>query len=106
MMTPEAQRLAEKLLQHQKQMRQEILLSYEDLCIKAKVPFNRKTVGGFLREVANWCEDNNLPPTNALVVGKGRGKPGVNYENAPGGKDPWPETVGICLTSKYPRNHH
>lgn len=101
-MTREAQLLAEELLRHQEQMRKDILITYKSLCTRAGVPFNRATVGGFLCEIAAWCVDNKLPPINALVVRKGQREPGYNYENAPGGDAPWPETVGKCLTSKYP----
>ncbi len=99
-MTPEARKLLLHLLEHQRKMQKEILISYKRLCQKAGVPFNRATIGHYLFEVADWCDKNGLPPINALVVQKASGKPGFNYTNAPGGKRSWTQAVGESLTSK------
>ena len=53
-------------------------------CREAGVPHLIRRTGPFLYEVAEWCQERNLPPINALVVLDDEGVPGDSYAEAPG----------------------
>jgi hypothetical protein len=54
------------------------------MCREAGVPHLIRSMGLFLYKVAEWCQERDLPPINALVVLEGEKVPGDSYANAPG----------------------
>lgn len=52
-----------------------ISIRYGALCQRAGMPFLTPSSGGFLREIAVWCEQEGWPPINALAVNES-GLPG------------------------------
>jgi hypothetical protein len=51
---------------------------------EAGVPHLIRRTGPFLYEVAEWCQERNLPSINALVVLDDEGVPANSYADAPG----------------------
>jgi len=113
-MTEEARVLTKELLRHHEQVCQKLgvklpddvtdgminqsIILYGVLCQRAGVPFLTRGVGQFLREVAEWCEQNDWPPLNALAVNVETRMPGEGYDGAPGcDLLSWPEEVRRCI---------
>ncbi len=106
--SPEARALGQTLLEHHKRCCASIeaapadlvdsevkrlSIRYGTLCAKAGLPFLTGSSGGFLHEIAVWCEREGWGPINALVVNES-GIPGEGYDRAPGGwYAKWPEQV-------------
>ena len=113
-MSPEARALAQALLDHHKSIRRTLggstasigscLISYGDLCERAGISHVKTTVGQFLREIAQWCQENNWPPLNALAVNHDTRRPGHGYDNAPGcSLRNWPNEAAACIEfENYP----
>ena len=112
-MSPEAQKLAQALLDHRKVcglQRQagpsvdSCLITYGDLCERAGLPHLKPAVGRYLREVAQWCRDNGWPPLNALAVNHDTKTPGRGYDRAPGcNRETWRDEVAAAINfSGYP----
>jgi hypothetical protein len=80
------------------------LIPYGTLCDRAGVPYLTRGVGNFLREVAEWCHDNDWPPINSLAVNHDSLMPGEGYDLAPGcSLLHWPDQVKACITfTGYP----
>jgi hypothetical protein len=88
-----------------KEMVKERTITYKNLCEQARVRFARNVPGPLLNEIAKWCEQHRVPPLHALAVTRHTGKPGYNYNGAPGGCSlaKWPEQVRKCIAyEKYP----
>src|ERR1700693_1175821 len=69
------------------------VVSYGDLCERAGLGRNfARPSKDFLYEIAQWCDEHDWPPLNALAVNEQSGYPGEGYSNAPGCAD-WPEDV-------------
>lgn len=93
-MTAEARALAQVLLDHHRTVCwpkrgtqadiDSCLIVYTPLCERAGMPHLTRSVGQFLREVAQWCEANGWPPINALAVNRDSRMPGDGYDGAPG----------------------
>lgn len=93
-MTAEARALAQALLDHHrvtcpprlgtKPSVDSCIIAYGPLCNRAGVPHLTRSVGQFLREVADWCSKNGWPPINALAVNRETRMPGEGYDGAPG----------------------
>jgi hypothetical protein len=107
-MSPEAQRLAQALLDHHRKVCrsqketgpsiESCLIVYADLCEQARLSHLKPNVGKFLREIAQWCHDQNWPPLNALAVNHDTGKPGHGYDSAPGcSRERWRDEVTACI---------
>src|SRR5262245_17405114 len=107
-MTPEAQKLAQALLDHHRKFcraqRGEMsridscLITYGDLCKRAGLPHLKPTVGKYLREVAQWCHDNGWPPLNSLAVNHDTLRPGRGYDGAPGcSRKSWQDEVAASI---------
>ncbi|HSE90215.1 MAG TPA: hypothetical protein VLJ79_28665 [Candidatus Binatia bacterium] len=113
-MSPEAQKLAQALLDHHRKVcrlqseaspsLESCLIIYGDLCEKAGLSHLKPNVGKFLREVAQWCHDNGWPPLNALAVNHDTRRPGHGYDNAPGcSLERWQDDVAACIRfTDYP----
>jgi len=113
-MTPEAQALAQALLDHHRKLSRlhgestvnidSFVMPYAELCERAGVPHLKPTVGKFLREIAGWCHENRWPPLNSLAVNHQTGRPGRGYDNAPGcSLEHWQDQVTACVRFKdYP----
>ena len=112
-MSPEAEALAQALLdQHKDVCRQpgapssvdSCLVTYGELCSRARVPYLTHKVGHFLQQVAHWCEENGWPPINALAVNQETRMPGGGYDGAPGcNLLEWPTEVKACIEFRgYP----
>ncbi|MGH7826399.1 MAG: hypothetical protein ACREQ7_14645 [Candidatus Binatia bacterium] len=112
-MSPQARALAQALLDHHKRLRAALgenpavdscVLAYGDLCERAGVPQIKHRVGKFLREIADWCDENGWPPLNSLAVNHNTRKPGHGYDTAPGcNLEHWPEQMVACIYfSDYP----
>jgi len=114
----EAHALGQKLLDHHRAVCRGVSVSASDLtdsqvarlsirygvlCERAGLPFLTRSSGGYLREIAIWCEQEGWPPINALVVNES-GLPGEGYDRAPGGGyAKWPEQVRKAVVCKeYP----
>jgi hypothetical protein len=78
-------------------------IRYGKLCELAGLPFLARSSGGYLYEIAVWCENEGWPPINALVVNES-GLPGDGYDRPPGGGyAQWPEQVRSAIAFKgYP----
>jgi hypothetical protein len=107
-MSPEAQKLAQALLDHHKKVCRlqteatagvdSCLVTYGDLCERASLSHLKPSVGKFLREVAQWCLENGWPPLNALAVNHDTGKPGHGYDGAPGcSLARWEDEATACI---------
>ena len=89
-MTPMAKSLTEELLNHHRLVCSEdrsidsCVITYGDLCERAGVPQIVRSVGRYLQETAEWCDENGLPPINALAVNAESRMPGESYDLAPG----------------------
>jgi hypothetical protein len=89
---PEAEAMLRFLLEHHRQVcidqgwtaLRDCTTTYGVMCREAGVPHLIRRMWPFLYEVAEWCQERNLPPINALVVLDGDGVPGASYANAPG----------------------
>jgi hypothetical protein len=113
-MSPEAQKLAQALLDHhgkvcrpQSQVGSSVdscLIAYGDLCERTGLPHLKPTVGKYLRQVAEWCHDNGWPPLNALAVNRDTKRPGRGYDRAPGCKlETWQDEVAAAINfAGYP----
>lgn len=63
---------------------------------------NPHSVGTYLRELAKWCYDKDLPPLNALVITERLGMAGHGYYKAPGCRN-WHVDVRRCIACRdYP----
>jgi hypothetical protein len=107
-MSPEAQKLAQALLDHHKQVcrlqnkgrasMDSCLIAYGDLCERASLSHLKPNVGKFLREIAQWCHDQNWPPLNALAVNHHSRRPGRGYDGAPGcSLARWEDEATACI---------
>jgi hypothetical protein len=113
-MSPEAQKLAQALLEHHRNVCrfqmgaspnvESCLIVYGDLCEQAGLSHLKPNVGKFLREVAQWCHDNGWPPLNALAVNHETRRPGRGYDHAPGcSRERWQDQVMACVSfAGYP----
>jgi len=113
-MSPEAEKLAQALLDHHKEVCRpqteagtcvdSCLVTYGDLCERAGLSHLKPKVGKFLREVALWCHDKNWPPLNALAVNHETRRPGRGYDGAPGcNQERWQDDVTACIRfADYP----
>ena len=113
-MSPEAQKLAQALLDHHKKVCrsqkktspsvQSCLIAYGDLCEQAGLSHLKRNVGKFLREVAQSCLDNGWPPLNALAVNHDSRRPGHGYDGAPGcSLAHWEDEATACIKfADYP----
>jgi len=113
-MTPEAGALAQALLSHRRKICRSqgseptaidgCVIAYGDLCERAGLPHLKPTVGKYLREVAQWCDDNGWPPLNALAVNHETRRPGRGYDGAPGcSLERWQDEVTACINfTGYP----
>jgi hypothetical protein len=107
-MSPEAQKLAQALLDHHRKVCRSqssenlsvdsSVITYEDLCERAELPHVKPTVGKYLREIAQWCHDNSWPPLNALAVNHDTRRPGHGYDAAPGcSLERWQDEATACI---------
>lgn len=107
-MTAEARALAQVLLDHHrlvcaprrgtKPAIDSCVIAYGRLCERAGVPHLTHSVGPFLWEVAEWCEENGWPPLNALAVNRETRMPGEGYDGAPGCTlFAWPEEARAAI---------
>jgi hypothetical protein len=115
-MSPEAQKLAQALLDHHRNVcrfhkttdpsTESCLIVYGDLCEQSDLSHLKAIVGKVLREVAQWCHDNGWPPLNALAVNHDTGRPGRGYNSAPGcSRDRWEDEVRACINfAGYPNS--
>jgi hypothetical protein len=110
-MSPEAQNLAQALLDHHRRIcglqrgsLDSCLIAYGDLCEQAGLSHLKQNVGRWLREIAEWCHDNGWPPLNALAVNHDTRKPGRGYDLAPGcSLARWQDDVTACIGfANYP----
>jgi hypothetical protein len=110
-MSPEAQKLAQALLDHHRKFCRlqsasldSCLIAYGDLCEQAGLSHLKPNVGEFLREIAQWCHDNGWPPLNALAVNHDTHRPGRGYGSAPGcSLERWQDDVAACIDfADYP----
>jgi hypothetical protein len=109
-MTAEACALAQVLLDHHRTACSpgkdinSCLIFYGSLCDRAHVPHLVRSVGHFLCEVAEWCEENGWPPINALAVNRGSRMPGEGYDGAPGcSLTQWPDEARATVDfESYP----
>jgi hypothetical protein len=113
-MSPEAQKLAQLLLDHRRkacQLQSETrpsvescLVAYGDLCEQAGISHLKPKIGKFLREIAKWCHDNGWPPLNTLAVNHDTQRPGRGYDGAPGcSLERWQDDVAACIKfTDYP----
>jgi hypothetical protein len=113
-MSPEAQKLAQALLDHHRkvcrsqsrpnQAAESCLIAYGDLCNQAGLSQIKPNVGKFLREIAQWCYDRSWPPLNALAVNHETHTPGRGYDSAPGcSREHWEDEVTACINfAGYP----
>jgi hypothetical protein len=113
-MSPEAQKLAQALLDHHRKVClsytqttpsvESCLIGYGDLCERAGLSPLKPNVGKILREVAQWCHDNDWPPLNALAVNHDTRRPGRGYSSAPGcSREHWLDEVTACINfTSYP----
>ncbi|MFZ2060607.1 MAG: hypothetical protein WAU82_06315 [Candidatus Binatus sp.] len=69
------------------------ITSYGDLCEQAGLGREfARAARNFLFEIAQWCDEHEWPPLNALAVNAQTGYPGDGYSEAPGCQD-WPNDV-------------
>jgi hypothetical protein len=112
-MTSEARAVAQALLEHHKRLRPALseqlvvdssVITYAELCERAGLPQIKPIIGKFLREIAQWCDENGWPPLNSLAVNHETRKPGHGYDSAPGcSLEHWSEQVIACISfSSYP----
>lgn len=113
-MTAEAEALAQVLLNHQRSIRRQpedrpedptpFTIQYERLCERAGVPHLTYSVGLYLQQIAEWCDENGWPPINSLAVNT-TGMPGGGYEGAPGcDLLHWPQQASDSVVfAHYPR---
>ena len=79
-------------------MVEQSVVSYGDLCERAGAPFLTHSVGRFLDEIGEWCQDNGWPLLNSLAVNRETGIPGFGYEGSHGGDLLlWPDQVRRCM---------
>ena len=81
------------------------VIPYRSLCKWAGVPFLTDSIGRFLSEVGEWCEENGWPLLNSLAVNRETGLPSFGYDAAHGGDlSLWPEHVRKCIAfAGYPK---
>ena len=79
-------------------------IAYGELCARAGVPHLTRVVGGFLLEIAEWCQAAGFPPLNSLAVNSESGMPGDSYDGAGGfAIIDWPADVDACIRFRgYP----
>lgn len=80
-----------------------LLLGYKECKSRAGTKGTFRKLGGPLGEVAHFCLNNELPPLNALVVVKARGKPGYAYLGTDQGAE-WKRDAYAVLSFEYPAN--
>src|SRR4249920_1170680 len=93
-MSPEAQKLAQALLDHHRKVWrpqnkaspsvQPCLIGYGDLCEGAGLSNLKPNIGRLLRKISQWCHDNSWPTLNGLAVNHDTRRPGHGYYGAPG----------------------
>ena len=108
MMRAEARALGQALLDHHRAVTSQhppakniipswYTIRYGALCSKAGVPHVLRVIGGFLQEVAEWCEVNRYPALNSLAVND-TGMPGDGYDGVGGFKIVhWHAEVEKCI---------
>lgn len=110
-MRPEAIALSNQLLQHHRNVciignepHSRCVIAYGELCSDAGVSHILLSVGQYLREVAEWCAENNMPPLNSLAVNGTTRVPGDKYDAAPGcSLLNWPDEIQRCIAFRnYP----
>lgn len=75
------------------------VISYGQLCTAAGVPWLVRSVGPFLLEIAEWCEQHGYPPLNSLAVNGESLIPGDSYDGAGNFRlADWQTDVERCLT--------
>jgi hypothetical protein len=79
------------------------IVSYGDLCEWAGLGRSyAHPSGNFLVEVAQWCQENDLPPLNALAVKGDTRYPGDGYSSAPGCQDWFNDVKHVIACTDYP----
>jgi hypothetical protein len=79
------------------------LMPYGKLCNDVGLSHLTRVVGVFLGELAEWCQDNGLPPLNSLAINAEEMKPGPGYDGAAGCSEiNWWNEVKACVAAKYP----
>ena len=79
------------------------LLPYGQLCKDVGLSDLTRVVGVFLGELAEWCNQNGLPPLNSLAINAEEMKPGPGYKDAVGCSEiNWWNEVKACMAAKYP----
>jgi hypothetical protein len=107
-MSPEARALTKVLLDHHREVIRRLgkpptdidsaLIPYGVLCDRAGLSYLSRGVGPFLREIAEWCQNNDWPPINALAVNHKSRMPGEGYDKAPGCSIlDWPKELDACI---------
>lgn len=82
----------------------EATISYKALLIKVGAPESlAESIGNYLGEVAEWCDERGMPPVNALAINASFGMPGPGYFTAAGATEKWESDVRKCIAFKgYP----
>lgn len=63
----------------------EATISYKALLIKIGAPKSlAESIGNYLGEDAEWCDERGMPPVNALAINASFGMPGPGYFTAAG----------------------
>src|SRR5262249_11979412 len=113
-MTPEAQQLAQALLDHHRKFcrlqsvetsnTESCLIAYGDLSDLPGVSQLKPMVGKVLLEVAQRFQNNGWPPLNALAVNHDTQRPGQGYDRAPGcNRETWQDEVAAVINfAGYP----
>jgi hypothetical protein len=114
-MRPEAFDMARELVKHHAEICSKVSATVEEmtdaqvhqcciryglLCERINAPYLARISGGFLHDIAVWCEEESWPPINALVMNQ-HGIPGDGYDTAPGGGyAEWPKQVRRAIAFK------
>src|SRR5262245_57144210 len=113
-MTPEAQQLAQALLDHHRKVcrlqsvetsnTESCLIAYGDLCAQAGLSHLKPRVGKYLREVAQCCQDNGWLPLNPVAAHHDTQRPGHGCDRAPGcHRETWEKEVAAVINfAGYP----
>ena len=82
----------------------EAIISYKELLDVIGAPESLAvSIGRYLGELAEWCQERDLPPINALAVNGKFEKPGAGYYIASGCGENWEREVRDCIAyKKYP----
>ena len=92
-MSPVAQAICKALLEHHATVCRshrprppivdQCVITYGVLCDRAGYPQVTQSVGRYLQEVAEYCNQRGWPPLNSLAVNQETRIPGDNYDVAP-----------------------